>query len=524
MNRLHTVIARHVVVVLISLFFALHAKPAESIDNSKSLTAPITPTTAVVGSKTFTESYILAEIMARKLEQIPGISVVRKFGLGGTGIAFEALLKGEVDFYIEYTGTIRDAILKSKSKNEDLVSQLKARGLVISQSLGFNNTYGIAVRKSTANRLQLKNISDLARPNLGLKFAFSHEFSERADGLKGLLSHYQLKLPSADVRYVSQALVYNAIEAKEIDVAEVYSTDAKIKSLDLVLLNDDLRYFPSYEAVILAKDSFKLKNPIHWSALTSLEGKISNETMQALNAKADIDRQSFSQIANNFVGGRDSLGNEDPTTQTSSQTLSDFWRLAKEHLFLISVSIGLSVVLGLPIGILASRYRLFGQSALATISFLQTIPSLALLCFLVPWMGIGATPALVALVLYGLLPVISGTYRGLTEIDSKTIEYAKTMQLTEFQRLGLIELPLASPAILNGVQTSSIFSVGTATVAALVGAGGFGTPIVTGLALNDNNMILQGALPSAILAILLHYIFEGLRLLIIPAGLRKSFR
>jgi osmoprotectant transport system permease protein len=475
-------------------------------------------TTVTVGSKAFTESYILAEILARKLESLPDVTVVRKFGLGGTGIVYEALKKGEIDFYVEYTGTIREAILKTKGNEgtADLDSLLKPLGMTISRSIGFNNTYGLALRQSTAERLKLEKISDLRRSDLGLRFAFSHEFSERSDGLKGLIRHYNLDLPQKQVRQVSQALVYNALEAKEIDVAEVYSTDAKIESLQLILLEDDLQYFPEYAAVILARSALREKSPHIWATLTTLEGQIDNRQMQKLNAKADIDKQTFATVAGSFL-------NED-TVESSTLMLDEIWLRTKEHLSLISIAIGLSILVGLPIGIAASRNRLLGQVVLAATSFFQTIPSLALLCFLVPLIGIGSAPALFALTLYGLLPVITGTFRGLTEINSKTIEYARTMRLTPLQRLTKIELPLASPSILTGVQTSAIISVGTATIAALVGAGGYGTPIVTGLALNDNAMILQGALPSALLAIALHYLFELLRLVVVPLGLRRSFR
>lgn len=478
-------------------------------------------TTVTVGSKAFTESYILAEILARKLESVPNVTVIRKFGLGGTGIVYEALKKGEIDFYVEYTGTIREAILKSKATNENkshdnLKSLLKPLGLTISRPIGFNNTYGLALRRSTAEKLNLRNISDLRRSDLNLQFAFSHEFSQRSDGLRGLLKKYDLVLPSQNVRQVSQALVYNALEAKEIDVAEVYSTDAKIESLQLVILEDDQRYFPDYEAVILARATLEEKQPVVWKALTSLEGQIDNRLMQKLNAQADIEKQTFARVAATFL--------KEDSSESSTRIFDEIWLRTKEHLSLISIAIGLSIAFGLPIGIAASRNRTLGQTVLAVTSFFQTIPSLALLCFLVPLIGIGSAPALLALTLYGLLPVITGTYRGLTEINSKTIEYARTMRLTAFQRLTKIELPLASPSILTGVQTSAIISVGTATIAALVGAGGYGTPIVTGLALNDNTMILQGALPSALLAIALHYFFELLRLVFVPVGLRKSFR
>ncbi len=499
--------------VLIALLFL-----AEKRSAAEEPKKPSNQKTITVGSKAFTESYILAEILARKLERLPNVNVIRKFGLGGTGIVFEALRKGEIDFYVEYSGTIREAILKlpGNLQEHDIEAKLLPLELTISRPLGFNNTYALAVRKNTAEKYQLRSISDLREKESKLRFAFSHEFSQRSDGLNGLLKKYDLTIPAKRISQVSQALVYNAIEANEIDIAEVYSTDAKIDAFKLVLLLDDKQYFPKYEAVILARKSLRQNDSAIWAELETIEGQIDNQTMQKLNAKADVEKMAFSEIAAIFLNE----GNR----ESHKGIGSEIWLRTKEHLTLISFAIFISIFLGVPIGIAASKNRLLGQAVLAATGFLQTVPSLALLCFLVPLMGIGKTPALFALTLYGLLPVVTGTYRGLTEINSKMIEYAKTMRLTPFQLLRMIELPLASSTIVTGIQTSAILSVGTATIAALVGAGGFGTPIVTGLALNDNQMILQGALPSALMAIVLHYLFEVLRVIIVPTGLRQSFR
>ena len=180
----------------------------------------------------------------------------------------------------------------------------------------------------------------------------------------------------------------------------------------------------------------------------------------------------------------------------------------------------LALIVGLPLGIVAAKYRAFAQSVILLSGLLQTVPSLALLCFLIPVFGIGYLPAVVALFLYALLPIVRNTYLGLSSTDSGLIESAKTLGLSSFQRLRLIELPLASPTILAGVKLSAVINVGTATLAAFIGGGGYGAIIVTGLALNNNKIILQGAIPSAVLAILVHILFEYLDRIIVPKGIR----
>src|SRR6266550_3602526 len=203
--------------------------------------APATPVR--VGSKSFTESYVVAEIMARVIEEVAEASVERRLGLGGTGIAYGALASGEIDVYPEYTGTVAQAILKEPSlvSVDAMRAPLAARGLSVSVPLGFDNTYALAVRRDAAARLDLKTISDLAK-HPGLRAAFDAGFLERADGWPGLQRHYGLRF--AEVRTMEHALTYPALAGGRVDVIDVFSTDGQLVRLDLVLLADDRRFFP----------------------------------------------------------------------------------------------------------------------------------------------------------------------------------------------------------------------------------------------------------------------------------------
>ena len=187
----------------------------------------------------------------------------------------------------------------------------------------------------------------------------------------------------------------------------------------------------------------------------------------------------------------------------------DFWRLTREHLVLVAVSLAAAVLLGVPLGVLAAKVRAAGQPILATVGVIQTIPSLALLAFLIAALGrIGTVPALVALFLYALLPIVRNTHTGIDGIRPGMRQAALALGLGARDRMLSVELPLALPTILAGVKTSAVINVGTATIAAFIGAGGYGERIVQGLALNDHTILIAGALPAAALALLVQGAFE----------------
>lgn len=467
-----------------------------------------------VGSKSFTESYVLAEIAAQVIEQAGEARVERRLGLGGTGLTYRAVASGAIDLYPEYTGTLSHIILKDPTLRTAgaIRARLGASGLTMSESLGFNNTYALAVRLDTADRLGLRRISDLAR-HPGLTAAFSSGFLEREDGWPGLARHYGLSL--AGVRVMEHALTYRAIVSGEVDVMDVFSTDGQLERLRLRVLDDDRAFFPDYSAVLLTRQDMAERYPRTWARLReAVEGKLDEKRMSKLNAMADLDGRSVAEVAATF------LGTAAPGAPRRAGLGTELYHLTLDHLVLVLVSLAAAIALGVPLGIAAARFRRAGQIELGAIGMLQTIPALALLVFMIPLFGIGKGPALVALSLYALLPIVRSTYAGLISIDRHLLEIAFVLGLGRLARLVRIELPLASIGIMAGIKTSAVMTVGTATLAAFIGGGGYGTLIVRGLALDDTATILAGAAPAAAMAVAFHVLFELLDRLAVPRGLR----
>jgi osmoprotectant transport system permease protein len=466
-----------------------------------------------VGSKSFTESYLLAEMTAQLIAEVGEARVERKPGLGGTGITYRALEHGDIDLYPEYTGTLAIAVLKDPSLRtlEAIRARLGERGLATSDPLGFANTYALAVRSEMARRLGLGAISDLAR-RPELTAAFTSGFLERDDGWPGLQRHYGLTL--ANVRVVEHALAYIALASGKVDVIDVFSTDGQLTRLDLTVLGDDRRFFPDYSAVLLARRNVIERFPRTWARLRqALVGRLDDRTMAGLNARVDLDRQSFETVAAAFLGAR-------PPADRRLVLARELAALTLDHLALVLVSLLVAVVVGLPLGVLAARVPRLGQIELMSVGMLQTIHALALLCFMIPLFGIGKVPSLVALFLYALLPIVRDAYTGLVGLDRQLLEMAGVLGLGRWQRLRRIELPLASLSIMAGIKTSAVLTVGTATLAAFIGGGGYGTLIVRGLAVDDVGTIMAGAVPAALMALVIHAGFEWLDRLVIPRGLR----
>ncbi len=475
----------------------------------------------VVGSKRFTESYILGEIVSQAITAAGHDRVVLKSGMGNTGILLSALRSGEIDLYPEYTGTITREILKTEQvlSLAEINARLLPTGLQAGVLLGFDNSYVLAVRRDVAEKLQLRSISDLAKhPSLVL--GLSHEFIGRSDGWKGLANRYQLGKLSP--KGLDHGLAYEAIRARQIDVMDAYGTDSKLLRDRLVVLQDDLNFFPTYDALLLYRSDVPTRFASTWKVLSALQNTISQQTMGELNARAEVDGQSFAAVARDFLQ-QQAQGDKKLTTNISGAAServstrqsfmhvlfgSDFWRLCAQHLFLVVVSLLLAVAVGIPLGVLSFYRPGVGQVVLSVTSVIQTIPSLALLAFLISLFGlIGTIPAIVALVLYALLPIIQSTHAGLSEISPSMRQAATALGLGARDQLWFIELPLARTMILSGIKVSTVLSVGTATIAAFVGAGGFGERIAQGLALNDTSMLLAGAIPSAGLALLMQYVF-----------------
>jgi len=478
------------------------------------LAAPATAATAApedrlrIGSKRFTESYVLAEVLARAADPARPAEVLA--GLGNTAIVYEALRAARIDLYPEYLGTIDREILKGEG-GADLASirvRLAPLGLGVAVPLGFNNGYALAMRESEAERLGIRRLSDLAA-HPTLRAGLSNEFIGRADGWPGLAARYGLpQRPTG----LDHALGYAALAEGRIDLMDIYTTDAKIGQLKLRVLEDDRGHFPRYDAVLLHRLDVPARTPAAWARLQALEGRIDERAMIAMNARAELDGVSFETIARDFLAGLSGAagGGEQPADPVARRGpidklfAPDLGRLAAQHLGLVAASVAAAVAIGLPLAIAVAARPRARAAVLAVAGVLQTVPSLAMLALLIAATGtIGVLPAVLALTLYALLPIVHTAVAGLAGVPQGLRDAADALALTRGQRLRLVELPVAMPMIVAGLRTATTICVGTATIAAFIGAGGFGERIVTGLALNDGALLLAGALPSAALAIAL---------------------
>ena len=467
------------------------------------------PRSVIVGSKKFTESYVLGEI-AKKTLQDAGLEVDHKQGIGATGIVWAALLKGDIGAYPEYTGTISEEILKKPGLSvEAMRDALKAQGIGMSKDLGFNDGYGLAMRRVEAKRLGIAKIGDLVgHPEL--KAGISHEYLARKDGWAPLAAKYGLTIRPDGIEH---GLAYAAMKSGRIDLTDCYTTDAEIAKYDLVVLKDDRGFFPLYRATFLYRLDLP---PKAVAALDSLGGTIDERLMIAMNAEANRTKD-YAQAAALYYKSRGLKG-----TFAKTSVAGTILKLTGQHLALAGTSLLLAVLVGLPLGVRAARADWIGGLILSATGLVQTIPSLALFGLLVPigLFGIGTRTAIFALFLYSLLPIVRNAATGLSAIPPGLRESAEALGLPPFERLRRVYLPMALPTILAGIKTSAVINVGTATIAALIGAGGLGELIQSGLSLNDNATILQGAIPAALLALLVQGGFDLLERAVVSKGLR----
>ncbi|CAI8735773.1 ABC transporter permease/substrate-binding protein [Methylocaldum szegediense] len=470
----------------------------------------------IVGSKPFTESVILGEI-ATQILRSQGIEVQHRDQLGGTRLIWQALRNGEIDLYPEYTGTLMEEILADRLRDRrDLAALRQAlaeQGIRMSEPLGFNNTYALGMTAGHAGRLGIATISGLRR-HPELKFGFSNEFMGRADGWPGLRQAYGL--PQHAVVGMDHDLAYRGLVSGSLDVTDLYTTDPEIRYYSLRVLEDDRGYFPDYHAVYLYRADLAARQPDLPPALRQLEGQISEATMVAMNAEAKLDKVPESRVAAGFLEKR--FGIKAAPRQTSLGT--SLWRHTVEHLTLVAISLTAAILTAVPLGILCVRRPRLGRLVIGATGILQTIPSLALLVFMIPLLGIGTRPAIAALFLYSLLPIVRNTCTGLADIPPSLLESADALGLSRSARLRLVELPLASRTILAGIKTAAVINVGMATLGALIGAGGYDQLILTGIRLDDTGLILQGAIPAALLALAIESAFGFAERWLVPKGLR----
>ena len=469
-----------------------------------------------VASKSFPESWVLGDALAA-LWRRAGLEVEHRPNLGGTEIVFQALQSGAIDAYPEYTGTISEVILKD-SKGATLDEMRKAlgtQGIGVGDPLGFNDGYALAVTEATQQRYGLRRLSDLVK-HPQLRFGLTHEFLGRPDGYPGLARVYGL--PTRNVRGIQHELAYTAIATGKVDVIDIYTTDAQIEHLGLRALEDDRGFFPRYDAVWLYRLDLSERAPRAMEALRRMAGTIDEETMIRANARVVLGKQSSRVSADTLL--LEALGDRGAAASPSRGAAARVLAGTAQHVKLVAVSLLAAMLLGIPLGVLATRTRALAAATLAGAGVVQTIPSLALLAFLIPLLGIGVGPALVALFLYSLLPIVRNTYVGISTIPPSLSEAASALGLSERAQLWRIRLPMASPSIMAGIKTSAVINVGTATLAALIGAGGLGEPILAGIQLRRTDLILQGAIPAALLALAVQWIFDVAERIVIPRGLR----
>jgi osmoprotectant transport system permease protein len=496
----------------------------------------------VVASKPFGESYILCEMFAQLLEA-RGFRVDRRPGLGATEIAFAALRTNAIDVYPEYTGTGLLAILGDTVRRgpaqafAHVATEFRRRyGTVWLPPLGFENTYAISVRRETAQRFGLRTLTDLARIAPTLEAGFTADFIGRRDGLPGLAGAYGLRFKN--VRPLLGAVKYQALASGEVDVIDGYSTDGLIARYDLVVLVDDRRFFPPYQAAAVVSPSLAHNQPQAIAALAELSGRLDDATMRRLNRQLEVDGDAIVAVARAAL---DSLGLRDAATAGSTNTrvarggrratvwesfvratVGDRAALARRtgrHLLLSAASLLVAALVAIPFGLALERRRRLAEPLVRATGILQTIPGIALIAFMIPLLGIGVVPALVALFIYSLYPIVRNTYSGVRDADPVAVGAAHAVGMTPNQVLRYVRLPLAASTIMAGVRTAAVINVGTATLAAFIGAGGLGEPIVTGLALSDTGMILSGAVPAALLALLVDVALGACERAVRPKGL-----
>jgi osmoprotectant transport system substrate-binding protein/osmoprotectant transport system permease protein len=503
----------------------------------------------IVASKPFGESYLLAEMFAQLLES-HGMVVDRRMGLGQTEIAMQALRSGAIDVYPEYTGTgllavLHDSLTDSLASDPRRVFAHVARefssryGLRWLPPLGFQNSYAIAVRKETAAKYHLRTLSDLARESGHLVAGFTADFIGRADGLAGLARTYGVH-PRA-VRPLAPAVKYQALATGAVDVIDGYSTDGLLSKYDLVTLVDDRHFFPPYEAAAVTGVRLSRERPEAIAALTLLSGMLDESRMRVLNRRIEVDGEDVKRVAADALrdiglagassaGARATAGAPNPGSLSTKGSLSRYlwerrtaiWTLVLQHLLLVALALGAAIIVAVPLALALERARRAAEPTIGALGVLETIPSIALLAFMIPLFGIGVKPALVALWIYALYPIARSAYSGVRDADPSAVEAAEALGMTPRQRLLQVRLPLAAPVIMAGIRTAAVITVGAATLAAFIGAGGLGEPIVAGLALADTNMILSGALPAAALALLVDGVLALVERAVAPAHTRHT--
>jgi len=470
----------------------------------------------VAASKNFMENRLLAEMFAQLIEARTSITVERRLGLAGTQVCFEALKTGSIDLYPEYTGTGLMTILGAEPIRNPREALNRVRSEFLAKwniwwlaPLGFENSYALALPQALAHQRNLQTISDLVKAAPTMKAGLGYEFIQRADGLPGLQQTYGLHF--GKVITMQQTLKYQAADSGAIDVLDVNTTDGRLAVYNFRVLTDDRQFFPPYDAAALVRGQTLEQFPQIGSVLALLTNALDQETMRGLNLRLQEQEASVPEVAHDALATLGLVGHsQSPSNARHPQhVLSYLWAHRHtlllhtvEHISLAGLALGFGILIAVPLGLLLERQRPLAEPVIRMIGMTQTVPSIALLACMIPLFGVGALPAIMALWIYSIFPILRNTYSGLRDAAPATVEAARALGMTQWQILSWVRLPLAAPTIMAGIRTSAVLTVGTATLAAFIGAGGLGVPIVSGLQLADTTIILSGALPAAVLALI----------------------
>ena len=439
-----------------------------------------------VGSKRFTESYILGEVLIQTVKRA-GASAEHKPGLGNTGIVFSALKAGSIDLYPEYTGTIAKEILKLEGAPgiDELNRALAPMGFGVAVPLGFSNSYALAMVDERAQALGIRTLSDLGK-HRDLKLGLSQEFIGRADGWPGLKAAYGWPFPTPSG--LDHGLAYEAIASGKIDVMDIYTTDAKIERFRLRTLEDDRKFFPRYDAVLL----HRLDVPEALSRSLARAGETGKEHRRAQD---DPHERRGGAGEEDVCRGRSDAAYGRCTAHGQQEGFS-LDAVCRRFLapYCAAPAAGVRLARGEHRARRAARHRR-GKAARSRATDSRhgrRDPDDPLArAVRVPHCAARnhrhRRPRVIALFLYALLPIVRNTHAGLEAVGRGMRQAALALGLRPRERLRLIEVPLALPSILAGIKTSAVINVGTATIAAFIGAGGYGERIASGLALNDND-------------------------------------
>lgn len=483
--------------------------------------------TITTGSKQFPESQILGELAAIATRRA-GYQAEHRAALGGTAVVWSALRTAQIDIYAEYTGTLLyETFANQELQNLHQLRQFleQQHSIGLDQPLGFNNSYGLAMKESRADELGITRISDLAN-HTDLVLSINPEASGRADVWPGIFETYELPvgqpgIPISNPRKLEHEIGYRSLRSGEVDIIVVYTTDAKIISEDLRVLQDDRAHFARYDAVYVYRLDLLDRAPEVLEQLSDYADRIDEPLITRHNALVEIENRTPEAAAAQLdaaIRGNQAANVHEP------DRAERIWKTTTEHLFLSASAVGIAIALAVPLGVASAKIPRLGAVVLAAAGVCYTIPSLALIALMVPFpqygLGLGTTSAIVALVIYALLPIIRSTQLGFVEIDRPIRESAHAIGLDFKARLVRIELPLAARSIMGGIKTATVITIGYATLGAFIGAGGYGDPILTGLRRLDNTLILEGAIPAAIMALFANLAFAGIERIVVPKALR----